>query len=183
MKTESILNANILKITQKIQDEFPELSKYIGEMPLKNSGIDDQVGYIKNLENYYDSLFNLLNKYAMENGTTKNKKVSPEMEKKKDKTKSNVKGYPLYPSNEDIYHKFEELEDLNPEDITKRKSPNEKPDTMNEKDFADDMSGSDLDVPGSELDDQQEKIGSEDEENNYYSLGGDNHNDLEEDNG
>lgn len=35
--------------------------------------------------------------------------------------------------------------------------------------------GEGLDVPGSELDDQQESIGSEDEENNYYSLGGDNH--------
>lgn len=39
----------------------------------------------------------------------------------------------------------------------------------------DDLSGSDLDVPGSELDDAQEEIGSEDEENNLYSLGGDNH--------
>ena len=29
-----------------------------------------------------------------------------------------------------------------------------------------------LDVPGAELDDQQEEIGSEDEENNYYSVGG-----------
>ncbi|HRZ97777.1 MAG TPA: hypothetical protein P5084_09475 [Paludibacter sp.] len=38
-----------------------------------------------------------------------------------------------------------------------------------------DLSGSDLDVPGSELDDAQEEIGSEDEENNLYSLGGDNH--------
>jgi hypothetical protein len=36
---------------------------------------------------------------------------------------------------------------------------------------------------GSELDDAQEEIGSEDEENNHYSIGGDNHNDLEEDNG
>ncbi len=54
---------------------------------------------------------------------------------------------------------------------------------MNEKNFYDDMSGGDLDIPGSELDDQQESVGSEDEENNYYSLGGDNHNDLEEDNG
>lgn len=32
-----------------------------------------------------------------------------------------------------------------------------------------DFSGDELDVPGSELDDQQEKIGSEDEENNSYS--------------
>lgn len=47
----------------------------------------------------------------------------------------------------------------------------------NEKDFGDDVSGGDLDVPGSELDDEQERIGSEDEENNYYSLGGDRHND------
>ena len=45
------------------------------------------------------------------------------------------------------------------------------------------MIGNDLDVPGSELDDKQENIGSEDEENNYYSLGGDGHNNLEEDKG
>ncbi len=32
-----------------------------------------------------------------------------------------------------------------------------------------------FDVPGTELDDEQEEIGSEDEENNTYSLGGDNH--------
>lgn len=32
-----------------------------------------------------------------------------------------------------------------------------------------DFSGDELDVPGSELDDEQERIGSEDEENNHYS--------------
>ncbi len=42
--------------------------------------------------------------------------------------------------------------------------------------------GDDLDVPGSELDDADEAIGEEDEENNYYSVGGDDHQDLEEDN-
>lgn len=36
-----------------------------------------------------------------------------------------------------------------------------------------------LDIPGSEMDDQQQIIGSEDEENNYWSLGGDNHESLE----
>jgi len=36
-----------------------------------------------------------------------------------------------------------------------------------------DRTGEDLDIPGTELDDENEKIGSEDEENNYYSLGGD----------
>jgi hypothetical protein len=39
-----------------------------------------------------------------------------------------------------------------------------------------------LDIPGADLDDANEEIGEEDEENNYYSLGGDDHNDLEEDN-
>lgn len=39
----------------------------------------------------------------------------------------------------------------------------------------------DLDVPGSELDDANEEIGEEDEENNYYSLGGDRHDGQEED--
>jgi hypothetical protein len=39
----------------------------------------------------------------------------------------------------------------------------------------------DLDVPGSELDDENEVVGEEDEENNYYSLGGDRHESQEED--
>ena len=41
----------------------------------------------------------------------------------------------------------------------------------------------DLDVPGAEEDDINEEIGEEDEENNYYSLGGDAHENLEEDQG
>lgn len=36
-----------------------------------------------------------------------------------------------------------------------------------------DRMGGDLDVPGAELDDADEDIGEEDEQNNYYSLGGD----------
>lgn len=39
----------------------------------------------------------------------------------------------------------------------------------------------DLDIPGSELDDENEALGEEDEENNYYSLGGDRHESQEED--
>lgn len=35
-----------------------------------------------------------------------------------------------------------------------------------------DQSGNDLDIPGSELDDENEEIGEEDEENNTYSLRG-----------
>ena len=92
-----------------------------------------------------------------------------------------LSGYPPYPASDDIYNKYFEEKDINPEDVSTSKGSNEKDGTLNEKDFEDDVSGSDLDIPGAELDDNQENIGSEDEENNYYSLGGDNHNNLEED--
>lgn len=55
-------------------------------------------------------------------------------------------------------------------------------DPLNEPRAAYGQTGADLDVPGSEDDDANENIGEEDEENNYYSLGGDNHDSLEEDN-
>lgn len=42
---------------------------------------------------------------------------------------------------------------------------------LNERSFGQERSGSDLDVPGSEDDDRDERIGEEDEENNDYSLG------------
>lgn len=43
-----------------------------------------------------------------------------------------------------------------------------------------DKAGYELDTPGTEIDDPNESIGEEDEENNYYSLGGDRHENLEE---
>ena len=89
---------------------------------------------------------------------------------------ADLPGYPLYPANEDIFNKSKEETEINPEDTSKTKVANEKAGRNNERDFSEDVSGGDLDVPGSELDDEQEKIGSEDEENNHYSLGGDLHN-------
>ncbi|MEI7675394.1 MAG: hypothetical protein WCJ03_01325, partial [Bacteroidales bacterium] len=81
---------------------------------------------------------------------------------------SNLSGYPIYPEDEDVYIQWKEEKELNPEEITQLK-------TSNENAFE-----NDLDVPGSELDDKQEAIGSEDEENNYYSIGGDAHDNLHE---
>jgi hypothetical protein len=74
---------------------------------------------------------------------------------------------------------------MDPEDISevKKSSINDKAGTNIEKEFNDDVSGRDLDIPGSELDDEQENAVSEDEENNYYSIGGDDHNNLDEDKG
>ena len=103
----------------------------------------------------------------------------------KDKAASNetFPGYPHYPPSEDIYRQGIEETEIDPEDITRTKSSNIEDGKFNEKNFNQDKSGSDLDIPGAELDDEQEDIGSEDEENNGYSIGSDNHNDLEEDNG
>lgn len=96
--------------------------------------------------------------------------------------KDNPPGYPLYPESEDIYEKSKEERDIDPEDTSKKKaSKDDNSFRRKELDRKDELSGKDLDVPGSELDDDQEAIGNEDEENNYYSLGGDNHDDLEED--
>lgn len=98
---------------------------------------------------------------------------------KKDKEKD-LPGYKPYPDSEDIFLKDVET-DIDPEKLLENtgnhgsitdesKIKKNLPKPMNE-----------LDVPGSELDDESEKSGNEDEENNYYSLGGDDHSDLDED--
>jgi len=77
-----------------------------------------------------------------------------------------------YPAEEDIYNQEEKIKNINPENINTEKSIDQKEGEWNENTFnidKEDITGNDLDVPGSELDDEQEKIGSEDEENNYYS--------------
>jgi len=114
----------------------------------------------------------------IKNDNTKQSGMEPQGKEKK-----KLQGYPLYPSNEDVFNKLKEEKNINPEDISKTKEPNDNNGTKNEKDFNDDASGNDLDIPGSELDDEQENVGSEDEENNYYSIGGDNHDNLDEDKG
>ncbi len=95
----------------------------------------------------------------------------------------NNDGYPKYPESDDIYNKFDKEFDIDPENISKKKPiENDEDPEWNERDFDLEHPGDDLDVPGSELDDEQENRGSEDEENNYYSIGGDDHIDLEEEN-
>ncbi len=95
---------------------------------------------------------------------------------------NDLQGYPIYPDSEDIYRNFQEESNIDPEDISRTKVLNNT-NALRRKDLDNENSENDLDIPGSELDDLQEDIGSEDEENNYYSLGGDDHEDLEEDQG
>jgi len=88
--------------------------------------------------------------------------------------------YKPYPVVDDIFNKYKEV-DLNTEDKIKLSESDVIPEIEKGKKLNEVENVDQLDVPGSELDDAMEKIGSEDEENNYYSIGGDNHNDLEED--
>jgi len=85
--------------------------------------------------------------------------------------------YPLYPPGEDIYSNYTKEEEIDPEQLSRIKAPVILADLINQLDFKHELTEDELDVPGAELDDEQEIIGSEDEENNYYSLGGDNHDD------
>jgi hypothetical protein len=172
MKTAEEWDEDIRNITNLIYQKYPELAKFIPEIPYKDSGTDEVT--TKGLESYYNSLEELVREYAK----THDGKVPQKYTKG-----TSFPGYPPYPPSEDIYNHAKKEMGLNPEDPSKSKTPNEGRGHFNEKDFQDDMSGGDLDVPGSELDDQQESVGSEDEENNYYSLGGDNHDDLDEDKG
>lgn len=64
MKTEKELNEKILKITLLIQEKFPELSNYINEFTVTNPDKENPEINIKHLTNYYDSLINVLKKYA-----------------------------------------------------------------------------------------------------------------------
>lgn len=73
-------------------------------------------------------------------------------------------GYPPNPPSEDIYSMYQKERVRDPEELyDDGELGKKKPKGI--------MPGSELDVPGAELDDEMEEIGSEDEENNYYSLG------------
>jgi hypothetical protein len=113
----------------------------------------------------------------------KNNAVSQSERQAHEENKDNAVEYPDYPAGDDIYNRCLKENDLNPEDTSKNKEsgPKRRSGRNNEKDFNDDMSGGDLDVPGSEPDDNYGYSGGEDEENDYFSLGGDDHSNLDED--
>jgi hypothetical protein len=66
MKSKNDLNDNIRLITLKIQEEYPELIKYMNEIPV-NFLSNSENGITNNeLKGYLDSLNNLIEKYAKE---------------------------------------------------------------------------------------------------------------------
>ena len=112
------------------------------------------------------------------------KKPNPSDDKKSNQLTDPKEGYPLYPDKDDIYNRAKEIKDVDPDDLSRIKDTGNKfeLDPDEELEIDGNVLEDELDIPGSELDDDQENIGNEDEENNYYSIGGDNHENLEEDN-
>lgn len=66
MESEKELNLKILKITMTIQEKYPELSEYLGEMPVTIPDTENPEINVENLRAYFDSLTSLLENYIRE---------------------------------------------------------------------------------------------------------------------
>jgi hypothetical protein len=119
-----------------------------------------------------------------QNKKEQNKKEQNKKEQNKntDSPKEFFKDKFDYDAKEDIYNKGKKVASIDNDDelvidksIPTQNDRNELYEEAPLHNAESNIEGETIDVPGSELDDQQESIGSEDEENNYYSLGGDNH--------
>lgn len=64
MKTKKQLDEDILAITMKIKEKSPELSKYILELPVTIPNSEDPKINNKILQDYYNSLEDLLKNYT-----------------------------------------------------------------------------------------------------------------------
>ena len=63
MKSVSELNQDIIDKMRIIEEKYPELLKFIGEMPIKTAEKTDKVT-TKNLMDYHESLDALIKKYV-----------------------------------------------------------------------------------------------------------------------
>ncbi|MDB5284378.1 MAG: hypothetical protein JWO06_3453 [Bacteroidota bacterium] len=64
MKSAVQLNWDILKISNAISEKFPELSEYIGELPVKILESNSEAMNIKYLTDHYNALNTLLKNYT-----------------------------------------------------------------------------------------------------------------------
>ena len=95
MNSKIELEQGIIKMTTSIWKNYPELAKYITEMPIhipENESVN-----MKNLQDYYNSLEKLNSEYSKTHKTAKDQI---------DSEKSIYSDLHLYPKSEDIYEKF-----------------------------------------------------------------------------
>jgi hypothetical protein len=152
MKTENQINTDILNTIMEIKSRYPELSKYLEEMPVRYRESDDINP--ENLKDYYNSLKTLLRKYDNEhNASDFTKKSITETETK------------------DVFQEQEHKSTFF-HDPSEEKLPGEKRKRNRVNNYS--QSRKD-DLPDSEPDNPQESVGNEDEKNSDCSPGGDNH--------
>lgn len=65
-EAERIINEKILRITLTIKEKYPELSKYLEEMPVSAPDEQHPEVSINRLLQYYESLNSVLNGYKKE---------------------------------------------------------------------------------------------------------------------
>ena len=109
---------------------------------------------------------------ANKNNTGVGQRFTTENERGRDKERHNAS------EDDELEMKMGTEADVTDDDLTALNATNAEigtPQNVSNEDM-----DSDLDIPGSELDDANEAIGEEDEENNYYSLGGSRHDAQEE---
>jgi hypothetical protein len=91
MKTKMELQQDIITLTTTINQKFPELSKYIMEMP-ENNAENHEINN-RNLTDYYKSLEEFLDRYAK----THSGRIA-----KENIESSLFDNHQIYPSSEDI---------------------------------------------------------------------------------
>jgi len=67
MNKTDMLNKEIATLTTKIKNEFPELVKYLEEIPQTIPDIGKPEINMKSLEQYKETLENLIKKYTSQN--------------------------------------------------------------------------------------------------------------------
>ncbi len=70
MIPEPDINDKIMKITMAIKDNYPELSKFLNEMPVTIPNETHPEVNQKNLEKYYESLVTIFRNYVAEHQLT-----------------------------------------------------------------------------------------------------------------
>lgn len=158
MKTIAECERNILQIISEINTEFPELTKYIDEMSLKyldNSEVINSRG----LEEYYNSLVDVLKEYKKTHSILKENKNLGMI------TRLDIAKYPLI---KNLYKNQDHEGKLTKNYTYKNKITNNKT-TKNKTKLNYDYNFENKEYVTAI--NQQE---SEDDENNYYYLGADN---------
>jgi hypothetical protein len=63
---ERDLNLKIIEVTTRIKEHYPQLTKFLEEMPIAVTEEKNVDVTLMNLRSYYDSLNTMLNKYISE---------------------------------------------------------------------------------------------------------------------